>query len=191
LSDAASVSNDTRLLLAGVIAFAALVAYLVVAFARMPAPPASVITPSLATKVAPWTPVASKFMAIPRGGSGEYTVRVTPTERGAARGKPFGAVAQVLILHPRPGRSYLVGLWLRGSRPGRIAVELNEFRGRKSRYPVQTTVPAMAKWRHFRFGLTVKGSWLGLAMVVNRQANARARTWFAIRGLTLELLPRG
>jgi hypothetical protein len=179
-------TNDTRLFLAGIVALVALVAYLAVAFANTHS--LTVLPPSLASKVAPWTPSAAKFVAIPRGKARGYTVRVTPL-RSARRGR-YGAVVQTLVLHPKPRTKYVVSLWLRGARPGPISVELNEFRGRVSRYPVKATVPATPRWHHFTFGLRVKGGWLGLAMYVSRPIAPPARSWFEIRELGASI-PRG
>jgi hypothetical protein len=174
-------TNDTRLFLAGIVAFLALVAYLAVAFADIHSPPVTVLGPSLASKVAPWTPYAAKFVAIPRGKGRGYIVRVTPLR--SARRRSYGALVQTLVLHPKPRTKYVVSLWLRGARPGPISVELNEFRGRVSRYPLENTVPATPHWHHFTFGLRVKGSWRGLAMYVSRPVAPPARSWFEIRDL--------
>lgn len=177
-------SNDTRLLLAGVAAILALAVYLSVAFANTHASEFGTAS-SLASKVAPWSPHAAHFAAIPRKGGG-YVVRVTPaTERPAPGG--YGAVAQTVLTDPSPGARYAVHLWLKGAHPGRIAVEVNEFRPGVARYPVETTVPATAKWHQYTFRLRVKGRWLGLAMYVYR-ADEHRRTWFALRGLTVALL---
>jgi hypothetical protein len=181
-------TNDTRLFFAGIVAFVALVTYLAVAFANVHSPPVTVLGPSLASKVAPWTPYAAKFVAIPRGRARGYIVRVTPS--GSARRGSYGALVQTLVLHPKPRTRYVVSLWLRGARPGPISVELNEFRGRVSRYPVETTVAATPHWHHFTFGLRVKGSWLGLAMFVSRPVVPPARSWFEIRDLGASI-PRG
>ena len=173
--------NDTRLLLAGVAVVLALMAYLAVAFANThPAQFAS-----LSSKVAPWSPHASDFAAIPLE-KGGYAVRVTPAGTRPAPGG-WGAVVQTLVPDPTPGGTYLVSVRLQGARPGRIAVELNEFRSGQARYPIQTTVPATARWRKFTFRLRVKGRWLGLALYVYR-ADRRQRSWFAVRDLKAELL---
>jgi hypothetical protein len=173
-----SHSKDTRLLVAGVVALLALFVYLGVAFANTHASG----TAAPIDKVAPWTPYFSTLVPIRRRKSGHFDVRVLPTGRRAAAGT-YGAVVQTFVPDPTPGRTYVVALWLRGSRPGRIGVELNEFRPGVSHYPVQTTVPATRQWQHFTFSVRVKGRWLGLAIYVYR-VNQRRRTWFAIRGLT-------
>jgi hypothetical protein len=184
LGDGLPRSNDTRLLLAGVVAVLVLVVYLAVAFANTHASVFGTAS-NLSSKVAPWSPQASDFAAIPRGG-GAFAVVVTPATKGAATGA-YGAVAQTILPDPVPGGSYLVQLRLKGARPGRIAVELNEFRPGVARYPVQTSVPATRKWHDFKFRLRVKGRWLGLAMYVYRSDEQRP-TWFALRGLEVALL---
>ena len=172
-------SNDTRLLLAGVVAFLALMAYLAVAFANTHAY-GSLTAPDL--DLGPWTPHASNLVHVPRGKKG-FAVRVSPAARGS-----YGALVPTLVLQPPPGRRFVVGLWLKGSRGDRIGVEVDEFSpGATSVYVVQTTVPATARWHHFTFNGRVKGRWLGLGMYVYRQNNGAARTWFAVRDLTVTL----
>lgn len=158
--------------------------YLAVAFANTNASPFAA-APNLSSEVAPWAPHASNFVAIPRGG-GSFAVRVTPATKRPAPGG-YGAVAQTILPDPTPGGTYVVHLSLRGA-PGRIAVELNEFRPGVARYPVQTTVRATTGWHNFAFKLRVKGRWLGLAMYVYR--DDRRRTWFALHGLSVVLLRR-
>jgi len=176
-------AKDTRLFLAGVIATLALLVYLAVAFVRTHAAvfPTASNQPS---KIAPWSPSASKLVPGRRLKYGGYAVRVTPATRRPGTVGSYGALVQTLIPNPVPGREYIVRLGLRGARPGPIHLELNEFRGSASRYPVKTTVPATAKWRDFTFRTRVRGSWLGLALYVYRVDRGR-RTWFAVRGLTV------
>lgn len=173
-----SHSKDTRLLVVGCVAFLGLVVYLSVAFANTHA--STTTTPT--DNVAPWSPYLSKLIPIPKRTTRGFDVRVVPTGSPAAAGT-YGAVVQTFVPDPTPGRQYIVALWLRGSRPGQIGVELNEFRPGVSHYPVETTVPATHKWHHFTFGVRVKGRWLGLAIYVYR-INQPRRTWFEIRGLT-------
>lgn len=184
-------SNDTRLLAAGVAAFVALVTYLVVAFATTHAlamPTAPGLPSSVASKVAPWTPSASELTPVRRKNGG-FDVRVTPAGAGRATGGNYGAIVQTLVPDPAPGGRYEVGLWLKASPPGRIGVELNEFRPGVARYPVETTVLATPRWRHFTFGTRVRGTWLGLAVYVYRP-NQRRRTSFAVRGVMATLRGR-
>jgi hypothetical protein len=167
-------SNDTRLLVAGVAAFLALAAYLGVALANTRA------TVDVAKEVAPWTPHASTLQPIPRRKGRGFDVRVTPTGQGS-----FGALVSTLVSAPPSGSRFVVGLWLKGSRPGRIGVEVDEFAPKTtSVYVVEKTVPATRKWHHYTFGARVKGSWLGLGMYVYRLAAGHRRPWFALRGLT-------
>lgn len=176
-------SNDTRLLLAGVAAFVALVAYLAVAFANTHAASGS---GGLVSPFGPWTPSASKLTRVPRGRGGGFAVWVTPAKREGS----YGALVPTLVLDP-PQRRFAVSLWLRGTRSGRIGVEVDEFSpGATSVYLVETTVPATARWRHFTFRGRVKGTWLGLGMYVYRQTSRDARTWFAVRDLTERLSRR-
>jgi hypothetical protein len=170
-------SNDTRLLVAGVAAFLALVAYLAVAFVNTHA------SVNLANEVAPWTPSASNLVPVRQGRRRVFAVRVNPTKAGS-----YGALVPTLVSQPPPGRRIVVGLWLKG--PGRapIGVEVDEFRpGATSVYVVNTLVPATATWHHYTFTARVTGSWLGLGMYVYRQANGAGDTWFALRGLTAAL----
>jgi hypothetical protein len=170
-------SRDTRLLLAGIAAVVALVAYLGVAFVDTHA---SIAT---ATKVAPWTPHSSELVPIPLARRGKYAVRVNPTKQGS-----YGALVSTLLAQPPDGRRFTIHLTLKGARGDPIGVVVDEFRpGATSVYVVNTTVPAMRRWHHFTFSGRVQGSWLGLGMYVYRQNNGVKRTWFALRGLTVTL----
>jgi hypothetical protein len=168
------VSNDTLVFVAGVAALVGLLAYVGVAFANARVPV------DVAKEVAPWTAFGSRLVPLPLEKGRGYAVRVIPATRGAS----FGAVVQTFVPNPTPGRTYVVGLWLKGSSPGRIGVELNEFRPGVSRYPVETTVPATRRWHHYMFSVRVHGTWLGLAVYIYRQTNGHKRTWFVLRGLT-------
>ncbi len=169
-------AKDTRFLVVGVVAFLALVAYLAVAFATTHA--TNGLLPSEANHAAPWTPFESKLTPVQRP-SGKYSVWVFPDTKGPS----YGAVAQTVVPDPPRGR-YVIGLWLRGARPGDIGIEVNEFRPGVARYPVQASVPATRQWHHFTFSLQVKESWLGLALFAYRSAKAPPKTWFAIRDVT-------
>lgn len=175
-------ANDTRLLVAGVGAVLALVAYLGVAFANTHASVLATAAPGLPNKVAPWTPSNSNLLPSRRKTRGTYVVRVTPLKRGS-----YGALVPTLLPNPTPGHRFVVSLSLRGARPGRIGVSIDEFRpGADSVYVVEKMVPATAKWRRFTFRGRVKGTWLGLGMYVFR-ADLRRRSWFAMHGLTVRL----
>jgi len=174
--------NDSRLLLAGVVAFLVLVVYLGVAFATTHA---SSVGASIGNPVAPWEPHASKLVKVPHGKKGGFAVLVLPAARGS-----FGALASTLVANP-PERRFVVGLWLRAARPGPVAVTLDEFRpDANSVYLVNTTVQATAKWQYFRFRGRVKGTWLGLGMYVSREAGPGLRSRFALRGPTVAFLGR-
>ena len=179
-------STDSRLLLAGVAAFLALVAYLGVAFARTHSPasaPASALfvgTPA-APSIAPWVPHDSKFVRTPPRGGSKFAVRF----RSAVTEGTYGALVPTLTSNPKSGRRYIVGLSLKGSRPGGIGVEVDEFApGAKSIYVINTTVRAPRRWRHFTFSARVKGTWLGLGMYVYR-IDRRRGNWFAVRDLAV------
>jgi hypothetical protein len=168
-------SKDTRLLVAGVAAFVALVAYLGVALANTRAPV------DLAREAAPWLPHGSKFSPSPSPSGRGFVVRVTPEKSGN-----YGALVPTLVSGPESGRTYAIGLWLKGT-PGQIGVSVDEFApGATSVYVVNTTVLATRRWRHFTFSARVKGSWLGLGMYVYR-IDQRSRTWFSVRRPTVSL----
>jgi hypothetical protein len=158
------------------------VAYLAVAFANTHTLVAAA-TPGTGT-VDPWTVSGSKLVPVSLGKGNGFAVRVTPL--APVKGGHYGALVQTLVADPTPGRRYVVGLWLEGSRPGQVGVELNEFRPGVARYPLQTAVPATPGWHHYTFSTRVKGTWLGLAMYVYRLTNPPQRTWFAVRGLTVK-----
>jgi hypothetical protein len=173
-------SSDSRLLLAGVAASLALVAYLAVAFANTHAANGPVATDN---KLAPWTPYQAELIAIPREKKQGYDVRVNPTTSGT-----YGGLIPTLVADPPSGRRFRVGLWLKGSRGGPVGVEIDEFSpAATSVYVVDKAVPVHRKWRHFTFSFRVRGTWLGLGMYVHRQSSAAARTWFTVRGLTAGL----
>jgi hypothetical protein len=166
-------------LLAGVAASLALVAYLAVAFANTHAS----IAAANRNRVAPWTPYHAKLIPVRRGTGRRYDVHVNPTKSGT-----YGSLIPTLVSDPAPGRSYVVGFWLKGSRGGSVGVAIDEFSpGASSVYVVNTTVPVTPKWHHFTFSPRVRGTWLGLGMYVSRQTDAGRTTWFALRGLTAAL----
>jgi hypothetical protein len=172
-------ANDTRLLLVGVVAFAALMAYLAVAFANTHAASGTGLT----SPFGPWTPSASKLTRVPRGKAGGFSIWVTPAKRTGT----YGALVPTLVLNP-PERNFVVSLWLKGNRPGPIGITVDEFSpGVTSVYLVQKTVPATPRWHRLTFRGRVKGTWLGLGMYVYRETSATAKTWFAIRDLTVRL----
>jgi len=121
---------------------------------------------------------------VARGAGGFPAVRVVPLSPAPSRS--FGALVPTLVSQPLPGRRFVVGLWLEGLRPGRIGVLVYEFRpGATSHYVVKTAVPATPGWHHYTFSVRLKGSWLGGGMYVYRQTSPAAKTWFAVRGVTV------
>ena len=177
-------SNDTRLLVAGVAAFVALLAYLGVALADTRA------TVDIAREVAPWTPYGSTLVPVPPRTRGRLAVHVIASPKDAASIGTYGALAPTLVPSPTAGATFAVGLWLKTSRPGPISVQIHEFRSATpSHYLVNTTVPAKAAWRHFTFRGQVNGSWTGLSMYVFRptQPAPKPSPAFVIRGLRVKL----
>lgn len=170
-------SNDTRLLLVGIVAVVALFAYLGVAFANTRQ------SVDVASEVAPWTPSASKLAPV-KNRFGRFDVYVTPSEPNSTGN--YGAVIQTLVPSPTAGGRYVIRIWLKGASPGKIGFELNEFRPGVAKYPINTTVPATAAWHHYTFSTRVKGSWLGLAVYVYRPSHRGS--WFAMRGGTEALV---
>jgi len=169
--------SDTRLLLVGVAAFAALVVYLAVAFVNTHA------SVSIANKVAPWTPYGSKLTPIPLKRKGKYVVRVSPTDTGS-----YGALIPTLIPAPTPGIKYAIGLQLKGARAGRLGIQVHLFRGGlPSRYLTNTLVPITTKWHRLSFGGQIEGSWVGLSLYVYSPARRAVGSWFAIRDLKVKL----
>jgi hypothetical protein len=176
-------SNDTRLLIVGVAAFVALVAYLGVAFVNTRA------TADLAKELAPWTPYGSTLVPVPPKTRGRLSVHVIPAQSAAGIGS-YGALAPTLGPEPSPGTKFTVGLSLKTADPGPIGVQIHEFRAATpSKYLVNTTVRAKAAWRHFVFRGQVNGSWTGLSMYVFRPtmpAPKRSPS-FVISGLHVKL----
>ena len=183
----AADATDTRLLLAGALALLALVVYLAVAFANTNGAVASARVDA-ASAVAPWSPSMSKLTPVRRK-KGGFEVLVTPSSHGRPASEHYGAIVQTLVPDPEPGRRYVVGLWLKASPPGRLGFELNEFRQKVARYPVNTMIRATSRWHHYTFSTRVKGTWLGLAVYVYRP-NGRRRTSFSVRGVTAAIRGR-
>lgn len=173
-------SNDSRLLLAGLAAFFALVIYLSVAFANTHGVSA-VVAPSAASKFAPWVPKYHSTLAlVPRRRGGGIAVRVRRGWIGS-----YGAVVPTLAAAPPPGSRVVVGLWLRGPAHGPIQVLVDEFPAGPHPNIIDTTVPATARWRYHTFRARIKGRWLGLGMFVGRSTDGKVNRWFAVRGLNV------
>ena len=170
-------SNDSRLLLAGVVAFVALVAYVAVAFAN------THVLSAGTSKVAPWTTYQAIAVPVRLGKRGKYAVHLVPTRAGT-----YGGLVSNLVSNPTSGHTYLVGLWIKGSTGGPVGVEIDEFApGATSVYVVDTTVTVGPKWHHYTFKVPVKGTWLGLGMYLHRETSREAKTSFVVKGLTAAL----
>jgi len=168
-----SSANDNRLLLAGVAASLALVAYLAVAFANTHA---SSSTLGGTDPFAPWVPKYHSTLALKGGGVAVH----------ASRGwiGAYGAVVPTLVSQPPPGR-IVVKLRLRGAGPGPIQVLVDEFPdGPKV---IDETVPATRRWHRYTFSARIRGQWLGLGMFVGSSAERHRSRWFAVRGLTAKV----
>jgi hypothetical protein len=166
--------TDTRLLLAGVAAALALVAYLAVAFAN---------THSVGGgPFAPWVPkYHSRLARFPRGKGGGMAVHVEPRWVGA-----YGAVIPTLVSQPSSGQRVVVGLSLRALAMTRVEVVVDEYPGGKNPDIVLKTVAATSKWRHYAFRTRVSGQYLGLGMYVGSTTNGHRHKWFALRNLTVK-----
>jgi hypothetical protein len=170
-----SPAFDNRLLLAGVAASLALVAYLAVAFANTHAS----ATIGATDPLAPWVPKYHSTLASKAGG---VAVHVSPGWVGA-----YGAVVPALVSQPPPGR-IVVSLRLRGPGSAPIVVLVDEFPdGPKV---IDTTVPATRRWHRYTFSARIKGQWLGLGMYVGRSTAGHRSRWFAVRGLTAKVRSR-
>jgi hypothetical protein len=175
-------SSDTRLLVAGVVAFLALAAYLGVAFADTHATTGAIAT----DRTAPWVPAnLANLIPVSLGKGRGYAVRVMPPIEHSVAPGSFGAYVPTLVSEPPAGHRFVVGLSLKGSRVGGpIGVQIHVFRsGTPSRYLVNTTVIPRRRWRHYNFTGRIDGDWVGLSINVYRPTN-RGRPWFAVRGLT-------
>lgn len=173
-------AKDSRLLLAGVVASLALVAYLAVAFVDTHAS-ASASSPT--SKFAPWIPKYHSTLALVSRTKGRgIAVHVAPRWIGA-----YGAVVPTLVSEPPAGRRVVVGLWLRAPRKTPVEVVVDEFPARGSPDIILRTVPATARWHHYTFRARVNGQWLGLGMYVGSDTYGVKHKWFAIRGLTVEM----
>lgn len=175
-----SQATDTRLLVAGVAASLALVAYLALAFATTHA--SSSPNLSITNRFAPWVPkYHSKLALFPEGKGGGVAVHVEPRWVGT-----YGAVVPTVVSQPPPRSTVLVRLELRG--PGRspIRVVVDEFPAGPNPDIVSTTVPATRRWHRYTFRARITGEWLGLGMFVGRDTNGRASRWFAARRLTVK-----
>lgn len=174
--------NGTVILVTGVVAALALIAYLSVAFASTSSVRAT--TAARATQKAspfgPWEPFNATFRHL-RGAVGRTPVRVVPLRLGT-----YGARVPTIVLNPVRGHRFLVGLSLEGSETP-VGIEVVEF-GPPSpnRYLGSRLTRVTSKWHHFTVaGRVTRGSWSGLELVVYRSGEIPLGSWFAVRDLTV------
>ena len=173
--------SGTWVLIAGVVASLALLAYLGVAFATTHATAVSADT--LASEVAPFVPYSSKLVPVPWGKRGGIAVRVSPIAVGN-----YGALVQTLVYQPPSNSKFVLSLWLRAARPGQVALFVDEpgLGGAKARYVVNTTLPVNQKWRRFAFRRQVVGNRLSIALAINQTIYRQrevSTSWFEVHDL--------
>lgn len=180
--------SDTRLLIAGVAAFLALVAYLAVALATAH-PSANLATNqsaggathSKAQVVGPWHGRASHLVRVPRTTGGGLAVRVTPLTRGL-----YGAEIQQLVLPPALRRGFALSVWLRGRGPSRLLVQVNTGGlAPPIRYLVKRTVVASRRWRRFTYHGRFQGRGTGIGLFVGQTTHTPAGRWFEVRDVSV------
>jgi hypothetical protein len=135
-------SNDTRLLIAGVVAFLALVAYLGVAYARArssPAVAAAVRNLAKPQKIGPWTARSSNLARVRRTTRGALAIRVVPQSAGL-----YGIEIKELALGPALRRGFALSVGLRARRPSRLLVQINHGSASPLGYLVNTTGDGIA-----------------------------------------------
>jgi hypothetical protein len=174
-------SKDSRLLAVGVVVFVVLLVYLGVAFAGTHAKNGTLS--ATGNPFGYWVAHNANLVRVRHSRRHGLTVKVSPAGRGS-----YGVLVPTVVSDPTPGHKFVVTLSMRGARPGRIAVTIDEFRpDASSVYLVNTTVPATTRWRHFTFRGRVEGRWLGLGMYVSRESTGSGRKWFEVRQLTAAL----
>lgn len=171
-------SNDTRLLVAGVVALLALVVYISIAFANTRAGIVGVEVGTPSYPFAPWQPSESHLSIGSTREGGGVVVHANRGWKGN-----YGALVPTLITDPPNHQDVVVGLWMRGPGPTPFGIEIDEFRAGVSRYVVQTTVPAKPGWHHYTFRGRVEGRWLGLGVYVDRYTDSMISRQFAVRDL--------
>jgi hypothetical protein len=178
-----SRSNDTRLLVAGVAAFLALVAYLAVAFATTRnSPTAAVNVATVRSKVGPWTGRASSLARVRGAGAskGGLTLRVTPVGAGL-----YGVEIKKLFI-PRPLRhAFAFSVQVRARRPSRILVQINHGSASPRGYLVSRTVVVGRKWRRLTYRIGLGGGGNGIGPFFGQTTQGDAKRWFEIRGLSV------
>lgn len=177
-------SNDTRLLIAGVIACLALVTYLVVAFST--AGSSSAVTRYRGTQgkaqvVGPWRARGSHLVRVPRTKGTGSAVRVIALTRGL-----YGAEVQQLVLTPAQRRGFVLSVWLRERSVGRLLVQINTGAFEPPiRYLVKTAVIASRRWHRFTYQGRLAGRGTGLGLFVGQTTHVVAGRWFELRGLSV------
>ena len=180
-------SNDTRLLVVGVAAFVALVAYLGVALRRH-----ARHGRHREREVAPWTPYGSTLRARAAedaGEAGRAGDRVGAGRRFDRELRRPGSDARPC--EPTAGATFAVGLWLKTSPAGADRRPDPRVSARRRRATTSSTrrCRRRPRWHHFTFRGQVNGSWTGLSMYVFRPTMAAPKPSpaFVIRGLAVKL----
>lgn len=180
-----SRTNDTGLLVAGLAAFVALVAYLAVAFATAGGSPAVIAAHSAAQMLGPWRARDAKLARISRTRGRRLAVRVTPLASGL-----YGAEVQQFTVTPAQGRGFTLSFRVRGRSRSRLLVQINTGAlDPPIRYLAHTTVVAGRKWHRFTYHGRLGGR-TGLGLFVGQTTNSSARRWFEIRDLSLRAARR-
>jgi len=186
-------SSDARLLIAGVAAFLALVAYLGVAFATARSSPAATgatIQSNLARiqgkpqVVGPWTARTSHLARVPRRG-GRRAIRVTPVTAGL-----YGIEIKQLVLPATLRRGFAFSFWLRGRVASRLLVQINGGSAAPIRYLLHTGVAVSRRWRRFTYRGRLPRRWIGLGLFVGQTTHKATSRWFEIRDLSVVASPR-
>lgn len=174
-------SNDSRLLVAGVAAFLALVAYLAVAFATTRnSPTAAVTVATVRSKVGPWT-ARDSSLARDRGAAGAgLEVRVTPVGSGL-----YGVEIKELYLARALRRGFTFSVQLRARRPSRVLVQINHGSASPMGYLVDTTVVAGRRWRRFTYRGRLEGGGNAIGPFFGQTVKRAAGRWFEVRDLSV------
>ena len=176
-------SNDTRLLIAGVVAFLALVVYLGVAFAKARTSPTIVAAARdqrKPQKIGPWTARTSKLARLPRTTGGGLAIRVTPMTVGL-----YGIEIKHLRLAPALRRGFALSVRLRGSRPSRLLVQINTGSSPPIRYLLHTTVVVSRRWRRFTYRGRLGDRGMGLGLFIGQTTHRAAGRWFEVRDVSV------
>jgi hypothetical protein len=176
-------SNDTRLLVAGVVAFVALVAYLGVAYAtarNSPAVVAAVRNQGKPQKIGPWTARTANLARLPRTTKGRLAIRVSPMSAGL-----YGVEIKQLALSPALRRGFALSFGLRDRGSSRLLVQINHGSASPMGYLVDTTVVAGRRWRSFTYRGRLEGGGTGLGLFVGQKPKTAAKRWFEIRDLSV------